>query len=301
MTLNGHNLELSDHVTPAAGAAWVAKKDRLLIVRKTDKFELELCRWPGLDSLARKPVPSMVTMLRAGDKWVLLFYPPDLSAEETKNSVELRVVDDLSVVATFVEDSVGCFATHPDGSRVAIGHDFGDMNVWDTRKGTLSASHASPGVGGVAWSHDGALLAAKEFRGALKIFDSGDIGKKPLRTVKLGKETAIAFHPKQSIIAVADQQAVQMVNAETGQMEATIKGTKESARSIRQMVFSPDGTLLATGSRGENVVALWDIANSKFLGKVQGFDTPIAAVDFDATGKHLLVASFRVAEIYTIS
>ena len=38
------------------------------------------------------------------------------------------------MVATIVEDSVGVFATHPDGSRVAIGHDFGDMNVWDTRK-----------------------------------------------------------------------------------------------------------------------------------------------------------------------
>ena len=303
MKLNGHNLEQAHQIAPASAAAWVGKKDTLLIVREAsnENYEAELIRWPGLKSIERQQIRDMATVARVGEKQILLMFAADVIAQKTKQSIEIRTLKDLSKVVAFEEDSPGFFAVHPDGSRVAIGHDSGALNVWNTQDGALIATHESSGIGGVAWSHDGALLAAKEFGGTLKIFDADTVGKKPVRTVKLGKEPAIAFHPKRLIIAAADKQAIQMVDSNTGAVTDTIKGTKESGGSFRQMVFSPDGKLLATGSRGANIVALWDVEKSKFLGKLREFDIPIAAVDFDASGKHLIVASFDEAEIYTIS
>jgi DNA-binding beta-propeller fold protein YncE len=303
MKLGGYNLDLAHRIEPAVGATWVGKRDTLLVARETpeNQYELELIRLDGFKTIARKTVKQVATVTRAGERWVLLMLPADLAAQDTKQPFELRAIDDLEVAGSFVEDTPGYVAVYPDGSRVAVGHEFAGLNIWDAHKGELLASVSAKGTGGIAWSHDGALLAVKEFGGSLKIFDSGNIGDKPLRSVKLGREPAIVFHPSEATIAAAEKSEIQIVDASTGKLGASIPRPKESGGSIHRIVYSPDGRLLATSSLGKFVVALWDAEKHTFLGKVRDFNIPIAGVEFDDTGKYLMIASFAEVEIYSVA
>jgi len=300
MKLKNYKLELAHRIESTSGATFVGKKDTLLVARVSGEgqYELELLQLKGFQSILRKPVEGTVaTVARAGDNWAMLM----LRGEGRQRIFELRTLKDLKPAGRIVEERPGYAEAHPDGSPVAVSHDFGGLNVWDAKTGKQTASYDAKGIGGIAWSQDGALLAAKEMTGSLKIFDSANIGKKPLRSVKLGGDPAIAFHPSETIIAAAEKTAIHIVDAATGKEQTAIARTKESGGTIHRITFSPDGGLLVTSSLQPYVAALWDVKKNEFLGKIRDFEVAIAAVDFDATGKYLLVASFADTEIYSVA
>ena len=59
---------------------------------------------------------------------------------------------------------------------------------------------------------------------------------------------------------------------------------------VRQVVFSPDGTLLATASFGGGA-KLWDPVSGKELFTLSGHLNAVYGVDFRPDGSHLAVAS----------
>ncbi|MDT5262685.1 MAG: hypothetical protein QOC61_1689, partial [Acidobacteriota bacterium] len=299
MEVGGYQLDLVERIAPSLGATFVGKRDILLVARgkRGAKYELELFQLPGFKSLRRGKVKSIATITRVGEQHVLLMLPKDLDAASVngwEREFEVRSVDDFGVAANFLEAMPGHVAAHPDGSLIAVAHDFGALNVRDARTGELISAYASKGVGGVAYSPDGRLLAAKEFEGALKFFDAEEPGKKPLRSVRLGRGTAVAFHPQKPLVAAADKQAIRIVDADTAKVRSSIKVTKrESQGTIRQMAFSPDGCLLVTATRSDNVVGLWNVEQDEFLGHVKEFDSALSHVEFDEQGKYLLIATFK--------
>ncbi len=307
MEIGGYKLDLVKRIEPSLGAAFVGKRDTLLVarVKPGNKYELELIRLSQFKSLRRGAVESVATVTRVGGKHVLLMLPQNLeddSAKGLERTFEVRSLNDFRVVASFVEEEPGRVAAHPAGSQIAVAHDFGDLNFRDARTGELISTYFSKGIGGVAYSPDGKVLAVKEFAGALKFFDGADPGKKPLRSVTLGRESAIAFHPQEPLVAAADRQTIKIVDAGSTKVRTSIKVTKkESQGTIKHMAYSPDGSLLVTTTRSDNVVGLWDMQQAEFIGHVRELDTPLSGVEFDAQGKYLLISSYEAAEIYTIT
>jgi len=287
----------------AVGSTFVGKGDALLVIRETDSgYELEVIELKGLKSVARAPVGGVVAVTRVGEDAVLLKTLPERgqTANENERKMEVRSLKDFHVRASFVEDKPGYVAAHPDGTRIAMTHDFGPLQVWDTVSGGMLSKYVSEGTGGVAYSHDGSLLAVKEFAGALKIFDA-ESPLQPLRSVVVGGEAQITFHPQKPVVAAADRNTIQIVDASTANVTAFVKLTeKESQGAIGHMAYSPDGMLLATTILNEGVVSFWDMATGEFAGHLLNLDMPLSGLEFDAQGALLLVASYEAAELYTI-
>jgi WD40 repeat protein len=307
MEAGGYKLELVKRFEPAMNAAFVRKGDALVIITNGEsEYALELLDLRKFTTLARASVPDLAALTRVGENGVLLTRERDFTApeeEQSKQTLEVRNLEDFGLVTSFVEERPGHVAAHPDGTRIAVAHDFGVLSIWDARTGELLHEYASKGVGGVAYSGDGALLAAKEFAGSLKIFDANDLSAKPLRSAAVGRgEAEIAFHPRRRVLAAAGKTAIRIVDADTAEVTASIKTTsKERQGAVGHMAFSPDGRLLVTSSLSHGAIGLWDVEQATFIGHTMELNEPVSAVELDAEGKLLLIATYEAAELYAVS
>jgi WD40 repeat protein len=300
-----YELELVRRFEPSQSAAFVRNGDALLVASGPARggYELELFDLKKLRPLARASVEKFASLARAGDEHALVLFARGSAgggASRDKQRVEVRRLKDLAASASFIEEKPGSLAVHPDGTRVAVAHDFGSLKVWDARAGELTFEFKSKGFGGVAYSHDGALLAAQEFAGALKIFDAAAPQDGPLRSTAVGGSALqIAFHPRRHIVAAGGKNAIKFVNADTGKVTASAKTTKREARdSIGRVSFSPGGELLVTSTFSEGVVGLWDVEEAEFVCHLLEPDAPVNRVEFDARGEYLLVSTYEAAELY---
>jgi hypothetical protein len=238
MEIGGYKLESVKRLEPAMDAAFVRKGDSLLILTsRGSEYTLELLAPRKFTTVARAPVPDLATLRRVGDQGVLLIRERDFTGAEediSKQTLEVRNLKDFGIVTSFVEEKPGHTAARPDGARIAVAHDFGGLNIWDARTGELLHEYASKGVGGVAYSGDGALLAAKEFAGSLKIFDANELSAKPLRSAAAGGEAEIAFHPCRHVLAAAGRTAIKILDADTAEVTASIKTTMKRAPGGRR-------------------------------------------------------------------
>jgi len=65
--------------------------------------------------------------------------------------------------------------------------------------------------------------------------------------------------------------------------------TQEKIQGIITILsYSPDGSLIATGSAKENSIKVWDIASGKIIGKLDGHEGATTALKFTQDGKHLI-------------
>jgi len=306
MKIGGYQLESVKRFEPAMNAAFVRKGDALLVAtRRESEYTLELRDLRKFKILGRASVPDLASLRRVGNKEVLLKRRRGLrGAEEdrSKQKLEVRNLKDFGLVSSFVEKKPGHIAAHPDGTHIAVAHDFGSLNIWDARSGALRHEYASKGIAGVAYSGDGALLAFKEFAGSLKIFDANKLSAKPLRVAAVGGGAQIAFHPRRHLLAVASKTVIEIVDADTAEITASVKTTKkESQGNVGHITFSPDGKLLVTSSISHGAIGLWDLKKAECIGHPMELNEPVSAVEFDGEGNYLLVATYEAAELYTVS
>lgn len=300
----GYRLELIRRFDPSQCAAFARKRDALLVAAPTEEgYELELLDLKKFKRLGHATIEDFAVLAPVGEGHALVVFPIGSAGKGYDQRMEVRRLKDFGIVASFVEEMPGNLAASPDGTHVVVAHDFGAMNVRDARTGELIYEYASRGVGGVAYSRDGALLAAQEFAGSLKIFDAADLQQGPLRSATVGRGAVrIAFHPQRPLVASAGKTAIKLVDAETGKVTASIKTTKRESRdSVGRITFSPDGRLLVTSTFSEGVVGLWDVEGGEFLGHVLEPDAPLNGVEFDARGEYLLISSYEAAELYAFS
>jgi WD40 repeat protein len=57
---------------------------------------------------------------------------------------------------------------------------------------------------------------------------------------------------------------------------------------ITILSYSPDGSLIASGSAKENSIKVWDVNSGKIIGKLEGHDGATTALNFSADGKKLV-------------
>lgn len=147
----------------------------------------------------------------------------------------------------------------------------------------------------VAFSHDGATLAAAGAAGQISTFDS-ETGA-PLDAIS-GQGAAIpflAFDAEGHVIAVAANNSIVVWDADpTWRLEHVI-GSAESSEALLDRVtalaFSPDGKLLATGS-GEpsrlGQLKIWNASNGTLLREIaEPHSDMILALEFSPDGKYL--------------
>ena len=179
---------------------------------------------------------------------------------------------------------VRALAFSPDGTLLATGTGNGTLRLWEVRSGTRLATlvELGGGIRSVVFSSDGTILAS----------DSG--GTVKLWEVATGTHTAtldpagevMASSPVGGLLATAGFAAgfgIKLWDLATGTQTATLEG---HANSVSSLSFSPSGTTLASVSRWDNTVKVWDLATAT-AATISGHADNVFALAFSPDGTML--------------
>jgi WD40 repeat protein/class 3 adenylate cyclase len=205
--------------------------------------------------------------------------------------------------------SVENVAFTPDGGSVLTGSVDGTTRLWDVRPAGGSDWLTVPGpelrLGGLAFSPDGETFAVP-----------GDIKGVTIRDVETGAEvlalegsnariTQMAFSPDGSTLAAAAgsgepppreaDTTVPVWDLNTGDLVMVLRGHGAQVNSV---AFSPDGTLLATGSY-DGTVRVWDTSTGAVLHKLE-VGGGAYAVGFSPDGRFLLTGAGRLEKVVAV-
>ena len=201
------------------------------------------------------------------------------------------------------------FALSPDGETLAGCNFAGTIHLWDTTTGTekdVFISEFRIGASGVlTFSPDGKLLASGSEQSRVTLWD-----------VATGKAISVLEHVGANTISSISfsPDGTTLVSCAAGRWGTSSKfvylwdveaGDKKSEIEIPELptcsAFSPDGTTLAIGTRGENVY-LWDIHENIEIGRLSdpNFEFGVRYVEFSPDGTTLAAGGHRNIHLITL-
>nr|WP_275406725.1 serine/threonine-protein kinase [Actinomadura bangladeshensis] len=165
-------------------------------------------------------------------------------------------------------------AFSPDGAALATAH-YGATRIWNLASRRSVTLKGDYGAGTLAYTADGALLAADTWVWDVKtgrrihMFDNHE------STV-----LAVAFSPDGSTLAGGNKErTVRLWNLRTGSI-TVLEGHSDAVNTI---AYSPDGTVLATGS-SDGTVRLWDVATASTIRTITAHTSPVHAIAYNPDG-----------------
>lgn len=159
-------------------------------------------------------------------------------------------------------DAGGQLEFSPDGKLLATGsYGAGAMaRIWDVETGQelMTLSGHEDGVNNLAFSPDGNYLATTGADNIVNIWDvrSGLLVTTIDSQIEDGNG-AIDFSPDGNRLAISGIRIIEIWNADGSELQSTFE--KHDA-TIRTVIFSPDGTRLAS-AHNDGVVKIWDVEN----------------------------------------
>ena len=172
---------------------------------------------------------------------------------------------------------VWSLALSPDGTRLASGYGYGTIRLWDVASGTQTAQWMGHGhrINSLVFSADGNTLVSGSSDSTVALWDlDGGTGIHPLKRMDAeASVSSVALSPDGRRLASGHYNGpTKLWDLETGTHTVL---DKEQAVN-----FSPDGSILATGSSSR--IRLWDTATG----------TQTATYDLDSDTDRLLSLLF---------
>lgn len=173
----------------------------------------------------------------------------------------------LTRILPLKQNSVRTLTFSPDGATLSVGTVFRTVYLWDVRSGSLLHKLEKPKVeqrefyghatqvNGAVFTPDGQSLITGCWDGKGRRWDTRNGDMKQMFTLAPPDAglTSLALSPGGAILAGGSDE-VKLWDAQTLKLRATLPGYKNWVRSL---VFSPDGSLLASGAWENNAVKVW--------------------------------------------
>ena len=190
--------------------------------------------------------------------------------------------------------SLECVALSPTQPLVATGagqmiDDGSELKLWDIVTGAEIAdlSGHTYGVSALAFSPDGSLLASGSGGQDIRLWDLSREGKFCESLARLENTVnSLAFNPSGNLLAASTFGKVIVFDLSRHNRLAEISTNQVH---INDVVFSPDGALLAFSGEDSRIV-LWDVQSTRQLGVLDTIELPVQSLSFSEDGRRLVSA-----------
>lgn len=178
---------------------------------------------------------------------------------------------------------INSLAFSPDGTFIVSGAYDGTARLWNAANGgILSRLQAGGRVYSVAVSKEGDFVATGS-RDRVKLWDkaTGDLVKEFWES---SEAMAVAFSPVDGARLVCGfaNGIARMYHVNDGYL----MGFRGHTDRIYSVAFSPDGSLVATGSR-DGTVRLWNESSGEEVRRLEGHGNSVFTVAFSANGEYV--------------
>jgi polar amino acid transport system permease protein len=202
------------------------------------------------------------------------------------------------------DGSVVGVAFTPDGSTlISAGRD-GTVRLWEVATGTEKQVLDAGGdpLSDISLSADGSLLAAVGERGMVSVWELGTGEMMQSIGPNENTERVVALSPDGRLVAADDNLDIQIWDVQSGRLVRTLEGycAEQSMTSqdecedadqdwlghdeeVTALAFSPDGTLLASGS-ADTTIVFWDPETGETVWEAGGHWSTVTKLVFNAEG-----------------
>ena len=214
---------------------------------------------------------------------------------DTQNNWELLSIDSHRGPVSSVNFS-------PDGTTLYSAGNDGAVNILDVSSGQVieSLNISDMPLNDASLSANGLVLATVGEDGIVRVIDTGSGQITQFIGPIEGATKAIAVSSDGAQVAAAVGSEIQIWNAQTGEEVQRLTGSwvDEAVQDdwlghledITTLVFSPDGTLIASGS-DDTIVAFWDLESGLVVWTGENHFASITKLVFNPDGKSVLSSS----------